>query len=253
MDTIDVRGICLPNVPDTGEINPEDNYTIGNNVTSDIAIRKALNYGINRTALADGALNGLGVPCYDGIAHQLPWANPDAVIKDGDVAFANKTLEEAGWVDSDGDGIREKDGTKASFKVYYGASAPERQALAIGVSEQAKEFGIEIEPVGVGGKYYSSSPSNTARVNNSAVDAHIDAAFKESREASFKDWAAVSWDGSTGISPKGDAAWLWLGEIKYGYFVNDRVDISNDTALLQPHGGDLFSNVYDWTMTNSTA
>ena len=90
-------------------------------------------------------------------------------------------------------------------------------------------------------------------MNNSAVDAHIDAAFKESREASFKDWAAVSWDGSTGTSPKGDAAWLWLGEIKYGYFVNDRVDISNDTALLQPHGGDLFSNVYDWTMTNSTA
>lgn len=278
-DTIDVRGIALPNVPDNGEISPEDNYTIGNNVTSDIAIRKALNYGVNRTALTEGALNGLGYPSYDGIAHQLPWANPDATIKDGDVAYANKTLEEAGWVDSDGDGIREKNGLKASFKVYYSANAPERQALAIGVSEQAKEFGIEIEPVGaewdeiypnkysqgvlygygstdpsdIAGKYYSSSDSNVVKINNSAVDAHIDAAFAESREASYKDWSAVSWDGTTGISPKGDAPWLWLGEIKYGYFVNDRVDISNDTALLQPHGGDLFSNIYDWTITNSTS
>lgn len=278
-DTIDVRGISLPSVPDTGEVSPEDNYAIGNNVTADIAVRKALNYGINRTALADGALNGLGVPSYDGIAHQLPWANPKAAIEDGDVAFANKTLEEAGWVDSDGDGIREKDGTKASFKVYYSANAPERQALALGLSEQAKEFGIEVEPVGAEwdeiypnefsqgvlwgygstdpsdmyGEYYSSSDFNPARVNNSAVDAHMDAAFAESREASYKDWSAVSWDGTTGISPKGDANWLWLGEIKYGYFVNDRVDISNDTALLQPHGGDLFSNIYDWTMTNSTA
>ena len=131
MDTIDVRGISLPSVPDTGEVSEGDNYTIGNNVTSDIAVRKALNYGINRTALAEGALNGLGVPCYDGIAHQLPWANPEAAIEDGDVAYANKTLEEAGWVDSDGDGIREKNGTKASFEVYYSASAPERQALAL--------------------------------------------------------------------------------------------------------------------------
>ena len=93
-DTIDVRGIALPNVPDTGEINPENNYTIGNNVTSDIAVRKALNYGINRTALAEGALNGLGYPSYDGIAHQLPWANKDAVIEDGDVDEAKKILKE---------------------------------------------------------------------------------------------------------------------------------------------------------------
>lgn len=279
MDTIDVRGISLPSVPDTGEVSEGDNYTIGNNVTSDIAVRKALNYGINRTALAEGALNGLGVPCYDGIAHQLPWANPEAAIEDGDVAYANKTLEEAGWVDSDGDGIREKNGTKASFEVYYSASAPERQALALGLAEQAKEFGIEVEPIGAEwdeiypneysqgvlwgygstdpsdmyGEYYSSSDFNPASINNSAVDAHMDAAFAESREASYKDWSAVSWDGSTGISPKGDANWLWLGEIKYGYFVNDRVDISNDTALLQPHGGDLFSNIYDWTMTNATS
>ena len=34
----------------------------------------------------------------------------EAAIEDGDVAYANKTLEEAGWVDSDGDGIREKNG-----------------------------------------------------------------------------------------------------------------------------------------------
>ena len=144
---------------------------------------------------------------------------------------------------------------------------------------KAKQFGIDVEAVGAEwdeiypnqysqgvlwgygstdpsdmyGEYYSSSDFNPARVNNSAVDSHMDAAFSESREDSYKDWSAVVWDGTTGTSPKGDANWLWLGEIKYGYFVNERVDISNDTALLQPHGGDLFSNIYDWTMTNSTA
>ena len=41
------------------------------------------------------------------------------------------------------------------------------------------------------------------------------------------------------------------GEIKYGYFVDDSLDISNDTALLQPHGGDIFGNIYDWKRVSS--
>lgn len=63
---------------------------------------------------------------YDGIAHQLPWANNATAIEDGDIAKANETLEKAGWVDSDGDGIREKNGTKASFRLYYSSDAPEK-------------------------------------------------------------------------------------------------------------------------------
>lgn len=280
MDTIDVRGISLPSIPNTGETT-EDGAAIGNNVTSDIAIRKALNYGINRTALSEGALSGFGTPNYDGIAHQLPWANKEAVIKDGDIAKANKTLEAAGWIDTDNDGIREKDGTKASLGVYYSSDAPERQALAVAVSEQAKAMGIEINATGsnwdemdkvknsegivwgfgstdpstLWSEYYSDQAgvgyNNPAFINNSAVDAHIDAALSSSGAASHKEWSKVSWDGSTGISPKGDASWLWLGEIKYGYYVDDSLDISNDTALLQPHGGDIFGNIWDWKRVSS--
>ncbi|AGN16103.1 ABC transporter substrate-binding protein [Methanobrevibacter sp. AbM4] len=277
-DSIDVRGVSLPNVNNTGLKSEEDNYTIGNNVTADIAVRKALNYGINRTAMCQGGLNGLGVPSYDGIAHQLPWSNNESAIQDGNITYANQTLESAGWKDTDGDGIREKNGTKAAFSVYYSSDAPERQALAVSLSEQAKQMGINITPVGTNwdeiypneysqavvwgygstdpsdiySEYSPNSSSNAAMVNISAVNSHMDKAMSESREDSYKDWSAVSWDGSTGISPKGEASWLWLGEMKYGYFVNDRVDISNDTALLQPHGGDIFGNIYDWKMKNST-
>lgn len=92
MDSIDVRGISLPTKMNTGEKNP-DGGDVGNNVTGDIAIRKALNYGIDRTSLCEGALNGIGYPNYDGIAHQLPWANNATAIEDGDIAKANETLE----------------------------------------------------------------------------------------------------------------------------------------------------------------
>ena len=281
LDTIDVRGMSLPTVPDTGN-STEDGSKIGNNVTSDKAIREALNYGINRNTIAEGALNGFGYPNFDGIAHQLPWANNDVnKIKDGDVDKAKQILEKGGWKDTDGDGIVEKNGTKASFTVYYSSEAPERQAIAVTVAEQAKEFGIEINQTGSNwdemDKIKNSQPivwgfgstdpstmkseyygplagegySNPAFENNSAVDKHIENAMKMERNASYAEWSDVSWDGSNGISPLGDAAWLWVGEIKYGYFVDESLDISKDTALLQPHGGDIFSNIYDWHRVSS--
>ena len=281
LDTIDVRGLSLPVVNNTGNTT-EDGNPIGNNVTADKAIREALNYGINRTAIAQGALNGFGYPNYDGIAHQLPWANAEVNnISDGDVDRAKEILAQGGWNDTDGDGIVEKDGMKASINVYYSSDATERQAIAVTISEQAKEFGIEVNATGSNwdemGSHVNSDPivwgwgstdpstmynqyysevigqgySNPASINNSAVDAHINNAMSMDRESSYSEWSAVSWDGSNGISPLGDAAWLWAGEIKYGYFVDNSLDISEDTALLQPHGGDIFSNIYDWHRVSS--
>lgn len=275
MDSLAVRGISLPVVNNTGRIT-EDGAHIGNNITSDISIRKALNYGINRKKLAEETLCGFGVPNYDGIAHKLPWTNKNASIIDGNLVKANKTLEEAGWIDNDGDGIREKNATKASFLLYYPNTATEREALAVSVAEQAKLMGIEINATGANwdeldtkknseaivwgfgtsdsstlwSEFYSDQSgigyNNPAFVNNSVVDYHIENALKTEGKKSYSELAAASWDGETGISPKGDAPWLWLTELKYGYYVDDRLDISNNTALLQPQGGDIFGNIWDW-------
>lgn len=281
LDTIDVRGLSLPVVNNTGNTTEEGN-PIGNNVTADKAIREALNYGINRTAISQGALNGFGYPNFDGIAHQLPWANDEVNnISDGDVERAKQILKDGGWEDTNGDGIVEKNGTKASIQVFYSSDATERQAIAVTIAEQAKEFGIEVNATGSNwdemGSHVNSDPivwgwgstdpstmynqyyseligqgySNPASINNSAIDAHIDNAMSMDRESSYSEWSAVSWDGSNGISPLGDASWLWVGEIKYGYFVDQSLDISEETALLQPHGGDIFSNIYDWHRVSS--
>jgi peptide/nickel transport system substrate-binding protein len=71
-DSIDVRGISLPTQMAEGKLS-EDNVTIGNNVTGDPAIREALNIGINRQSLLDGAFNGYGNVSYTGVANQLGW------------------------------------------------------------------------------------------------------------------------------------------------------------------------------------
>ncbi|MDR3291258.1 MAG: ABC transporter substrate-binding protein [Methanobrevibacter sp.] len=275
LHSIDTRGISLPYIPDNGTKTLEG-HRIGNNVTSDIAIRKALNYGIDRQKLIDGPLNGGGLKSFDGVSSTLPWFNPDATIEDGKVDDAKQILEDGGWkVGSDG--IREKNGLKASFELYYLSNDQDRQTLAISVSEEAKKLGIEIKPVGkswndienfknsqaviwgFGGvdptvisKLYSSklighAYDNPSGYNNSKVDNYIEIATNNlDVNSSYDDWRKVSWDGSTGISPKGDAAWLWLVAIDHSYFIDNSLDISTETTTLQPHGGDIFGNIYNW-------
>ena len=121
VDSVDNRGITFPVLPEEGKTT-EDGYKIGNNVTSDLAVRKAMSYGIDRDRIISEALNGFAHPAYsecDG----LPWWNEEDVIET-DVDYAVQLLEEAGWKDSDGDGVREKDGLKAAFNLMYFAGIP---------------------------------------------------------------------------------------------------------------------------------
>ena len=276
-DSIDVRGVSLPTTMDEGKTS-EDGVAIGNNVTGDPAVRQALAIGIDREELIDGALNGYGNVSYTGVADQLPWAF-DAGYKDGQVDQAKAILEEAGWKDTDGDGIREKDGQKAEFTVYYKASAVERQAIAVTLAEQAKELGIEITPKGASwdeidpDKYsqgvvwgfgsadpysiehqYGSDVAcvgydNPGNLKDSAVDALIDTAMAQPTDASYSTWKQAAKQATSHNS------FLWIGTMDYTYFVSDDLDISNSTHLIYPHGGDIWGNIYDWKRleTNETA
>src|SRR5690625_638539 len=87
LKSADNRGVVLPFLPDEGKMI--EGKPIGNDVTSDIAIRKALNIGVDREALVDGVLKGYGSPAYS-IADHLPWWNPETEIKND--ACANKKI-----------------------------------------------------------------------------------------------------------------------------------------------------------------
>ena len=88
-------------------------------------------------------LDGEGTPAYS-IADGLPWFNEETVEKnDGDIEKAKQILDDAGWVEGT-DGIREKDGVKAQFDLYY--AYQDREDIAVYFVDQAKKIGIEINP-----------------------------------------------------------------------------------------------------------
>ena len=55
-----------------------------------------------------------------------------------------KVLEDAGWVDRDGDGIREKDGEKLSIRWLTYPSRQELPLLAESAQATLKEIGIDV-------------------------------------------------------------------------------------------------------------
>jgi peptide/nickel transport system substrate-binding protein len=87
---------------------------------SDVRVRRALSHAVRYDELLNNILYGLYQPCL-GTYHPTSWMFPeDAGIEpyQEDVERAKALLEEAGWTDTDGDGIRDKEigGSRVPFR-----------------------------------------------------------------------------------------------------------------------------------------
>ena len=274
------QGVSFPYLEDTGKVS-DGGYKIGNNVTADKAIRQALNVGVDRQKMCDEIFSGHATPEFTSVDTR-DYANKDAMVKDGDVDKAKEILKEGGWTDTDGDGIVDKDGVKASFDLYYPPDYLDRQSLSTVFAEQAKEIGIEVNLKGadwdtIYQNMYSSaalmqqtSPDpyksiyqqyhskeahdfymNPGLYNNTDSDKLMEEAM-HSNDFSTADklWADSALVNGGGWGPAGDAPFAWLVNYDYNYFIKDSIDIGDQPDGL---GNDILINICDWSRTNATA
>lgn len=82
---------------------------------ADKNVRLALAYAVDKDRLVSEVLKGEGRKIDSPITPQLLGYNPDTKIYNFDKEYAKTLLDQALWVDADGDGIREKDGAKLNF------------------------------------------------------------------------------------------------------------------------------------------
>ena len=136
--TVDNRGIMFPAVP-TGK-KTSDGLDLGNDITADPAIRKAINIAISRKQLVTGVLGGHGTPAW-GVADELPWDNLEQRVPDDNIEGAKKLLQQAGWK-INASGVLEKNGKEARIPLLYFSNDSTRQALALAVADMVKPLGI---------------------------------------------------------------------------------------------------------------
>jgi peptide/nickel transport system substrate-binding protein len=119
----------------------------GNPFTADPQARLALNLAVDREALIRDVLAGRGRPAHTPVAEVYGAAyNPDAVFA-FDPRRATEILEAAGWRPG-ADGVREKDGARASFELLYNAADSVRRDLAVAFAAAVKPLGIDVRPRG---------------------------------------------------------------------------------------------------------
>ena len=269
--TVDNRGFNLPAVP---EQTDAQGRTVGNDLTADVRVRRAINMGIDRQEMIDHVLNGYGSPAYS-VCDQMPWYSEASEVE-YDPEGAAALLDEAGWKTGD-DGVREKDGVKAELNLLYSAGDSVRQALAADFADQLGKLGISCTLEGVGWDtaydralsdpliwgwgahtpmelyniYHTAAGSDSALYSpyaSDAVDRYMDQALAQNDlETSYQLWQQAQWDGTEGVTWEGDIPWVWLVNIDHLYWVRDGLQVAEQKIHPHGHGWSVVNNVDQWT------
>lgn len=109
------------------------------------AVRQALYYALDRKKLIENTLSGQGIVAHSPIP-ATNWAYTDDVRQYAyDPGRASQLLDEAGWIDTNGDGVRDKDGRPLSF-ILLANDDPIRQAILAEISNDWRAIGVQAIP-----------------------------------------------------------------------------------------------------------
>lgn len=132
-------------------LEPSYVYISWNNLRpffKDKKVRLALSHAINRQEIIDKILFSAAVPIQSHIFYKSKFINDKLPPIPYDIEKAKQLLDEAGWKDTDGDGIRDKmiDGKKVDFKfTFMNNNNPKRKKVMLIVIEELKQIGISAD------------------------------------------------------------------------------------------------------------
>ncbi len=120
-------------------------YNLRQPLFKDKRVRQALAHAINKQELIDGVLLGLGQVA-TGPYKPGTWPhNPNVKRYPYDPERARTLLAEAGWRDSDGNGILEKDGKPFAFTIVTNQGNDQRIKTGEIVQRRFREVGIDVK------------------------------------------------------------------------------------------------------------
>jgi peptide/nickel transport system substrate-binding protein len=116
----------------------------------DVNVRQALYYAMDRRAMADGLFGPQTV--IPSIWWHSRWDPGDLDPRGFDQARANELLDESGWVDSNGNGWRDKDGIELILR-FYTTPRQDRIDYQTLIQQYLNQVGVEVQifqaPAGV--------------------------------------------------------------------------------------------------------
>ncbi|MBO4301568.1 MAG: peptide-binding protein [Desulfovibrio sp.] len=110
----------------------------------DVRVRQAISFAISREDIIRGVLLGQGVPAF-GPFKPGTWAShPSLQAVRQDIPRARSLLAEAGFVDSDGDGVLDRQGQPLAFTILTNQGNEQRILTATVMQSQLRAVGIDV-------------------------------------------------------------------------------------------------------------
>jgi peptide/nickel transport system substrate-binding protein len=134
---------------DPANCPPEDGVCSGHPALRDRQVRLALAHATDKLNIIDVAVLGQGTPGISLIPDGLGvWFNNTIADYAYDIALANQILDEAGYVDADGDGTRDMpDGSRPLvFRLQWPNDVPEAPRIAELLGQSWAQIGVKTEP-----------------------------------------------------------------------------------------------------------
>jgi peptide/nickel transport system substrate-binding protein len=118
----------------------------GHPALQDVNVRQALALAFDRQAITTDLLLDATYPG-SGFWEGTPFDNPDIEPVPYDPELAAQLLDEAGWVDSNGDGTRDKDGTELVIRFVTNTRPIRAESVGPIVQQQFSDIGVGVELV----------------------------------------------------------------------------------------------------------
>jgi peptide/nickel transport system substrate-binding protein len=112
----------------------------------DVRVRRALLMAVDREQIAEGLFGDVGQPSYSPLPPGLWEHSEDVKPIPYDPAGAAELLEEAGWRDSNGDGVRDRRGEPLRVEVDYISADQTRQDVLVAMQSMVRQVGVDLVP-----------------------------------------------------------------------------------------------------------
>jgi peptide/nickel transport system substrate-binding protein len=111
----------------------------------DVRVRRAIDMAIDKQEIVKGVLMGMGVPAV-GPYKPGTWQFDEDIRDRGyHPEQARKLLAQAGWRDTDGDGLLDKDGKPFYFTILTNQGNSQRSKAGVIIQERLRDIGIRVD------------------------------------------------------------------------------------------------------------
>lgn len=110
----------------------------------DVRVRKAIAYGIDTDSIVEYILFNIGKPAVGPFMPEFYWTNKSLEAYGQNVKKAKELLAEAGWKDTNGDGLVDREGKALEINLLTYPNRPGLPPMAEAIAGQLREIGIKM-------------------------------------------------------------------------------------------------------------